>query len=166
MVCHADCRTRLQRLRKPALIRALAATATLLVAAFAGEAATARECPDWLDDGAMKATAAPYTCTCGSKLARHAVYGVFRYHPASHLCTAARHDGRIGLRGGTITIYFGPGCAYYREAWRNGVQSRRKGASRASFAFVRRLPPCSPKPLPRPGRKAKNPPRDPTEPDD
>jgi hypothetical protein len=108
--------------------------------------ATEPACPGWLNDKRLSPAAPPYTCRCAPGIERHSAYGVFRYHSGSHLCTAARHDGRIGLRGGTITVYFGHGCAFYREAWRNNVQSRRKGASRVSFAFARPLPPCSPRP--------------------
>lgn len=128
--------------------------------------AAARTCPDWLDARSLTAAAAPYRCTCAAGLNRHSAYGVYRYHPDSHVCTAARHDGRIGLRGGTVTLYFGPGCAYYREAWRNSVQSRRKGASRVSFAFARPLPPCSPPPKEPPKRPAPEKERDAAEPDD
>ncbi len=115
--------------------------------------AAAPACPNWLDEERLSSAAAPFTCRCAPGIERHSAYGVFRYHSGSHLCTAARHDGRIGLRGGVITLYFGPGCAFYREAWRNSVQSRRKATSRISFAFTRPLPPCSPKPKQRPKRK-------------
>lgn len=137
-----------------------------LAALLASSPASARDCPDWVAARSLTAQSAALTCTCPAGLNRHSAYGVFRYHTDSHLCTAARHDGRIGLRGGRITIYFGPGCAFYREAWRNSVQSRRKGASRVSFAFARPLPPCSPKPPPRRKRTKREEEPDVTEPDD
>lgn len=118
----------------------------------AGQGATPA-CPDWLDPARVKASSAPLTCACDDRLRRHSAYGVFRYSILSHVCTAARHDGRIGLRGGTVTLYFGPGCRFYREAWRNSVQSRKRGASAVSFAFRRPLPPCTPKPKPRPRQR-------------
>lgn len=102
-------------------------------------------CPDWLEARAMKAGSS-YTCRCPAGIQRHGVYGVFRYAPQSHICTAARHDGRVGLRGGVVTLHFGPGCEHFRQAWRNNVQSRSSTAQPASFAFVRPLPPCTPKP--------------------
>ena len=152
--------------RKRDVTRTFLASVIVLASVSAVPAASARTCPDWLDARTLTAKTAPYSCTCAAGLNRHSAYGVYRYHPDSHICTAARHDGRIGLRGGPVTVYFGPGCSYYREAGRNSIQSRRKGASRVSFAFAHPLPPCSPPPQPQPKRREQEEKRDATEPGD
>ena len=78
----------------------------------------------------------PFTCRCtASATLAGSVWGTDAYTDDSALCAAARHAGRIGPDGGTITVVRGEGRPIYVGSSRGGVASHDYGAYPASIAF-------------------------------
>ncbi len=79
----------------------------------------------------------PITCHCTiHSLFSPAIYGTGVYTSDSGVCPAARHAGKVGRRGGTVTFRFLAGRSRYVGSKANGIRSRSYNRKwRASFAF-------------------------------
>lgn len=79
---------------------------------------------------------AQYTCSCdASSASGGAIWGTTYYTDDSSLCYAARHAGRIGAGGGTITYVIYPGLSSYAATTQNGITSYSWGSWGGSYYF-------------------------------
>lgn len=92
------------------------------------------ECPA---SGSPLATAGvTLTCRCNADAASAgSVWGTGSYTTDSSVCRAALHAGRIGLRGGIVSVHAAGGRESYRGTEANGVGSSEWGSYPTSFEF-------------------------------
>jgi hypothetical protein len=76
------------------------------------------------------------TCHCTPRATQiGGLWGTGVYTGDSGICKAARHNGSVGPRGGTITVVRMPGASSYTGSTRNGVESSDWGSYSVSFGF-------------------------------
>lgn len=95
--------------------------------------ADAPQCPLRAPSGLTPA--APVSCYCPANRDIEPVFGTVIYRGDSDLCSAARHDGRIGPYGGSITVYRAPEQETFSGISQNGIQSQGGGGHRVAFTF-------------------------------
>lgn len=77
-----------------------------------------------------------FTCPAGTADDFYSIWGTGIYTDDSSICTAAVHDGRITLDGGSATAEIREGLASYEPSTANGVTSDAWDAWGSSFVFL------------------------------
>lgn len=117
-----------------------------------GMAATeAPRCPDnFLGYGSLD-VGQNLTCSCSPDQIAGTVWGTDRYTADSSVCTAARHAGRIGAKGGNVTVFREGNCPGVAGSTRRGITTLKWGPYDTTFAFEHPAPPCLPEVVETPG---------------
>ena len=77
----------------------------------------------------------PLSCYCPADRDVRTVFGTSVYRGDSDLCSAARHDGRIGPYGGSVNVYDAPAQETFAGRPQNGVVSQGGGGNANAFTF-------------------------------
>ncbi len=103
-------------------------------------------CPVAFDMAGEVPPGASRSCVCMPPISTGTVFGSGRYGPASWICAAAFHAGKIQSPGDPVTFFRAPDCPRLWGSEANGVVSVNWGAPTATFAFDATPPPCPPPP--------------------
>ncbi len=77
-----------------------------------------------------------FDCRCTGNFGSRTVWGTGPYTDDSHVCTAARHAGLIGVEGTVVRVTAVPGQARYESSTANGVTTLTYGAWPGSFTVT------------------------------
>lgn len=125
-------------------IRLLAAVLCLLPVTAAAEHLS--PCPVSFEMAGPMAPGESRSCICVQGDVGGTVFGSGRYGPASWLCSAARHAGKVKKPGDAVTFYRQSDCPRLWGSEGNGTVSVNWGAPTATFSFAAAPPPCPPAP--------------------
>jgi hypothetical protein len=101
-------------------------------------------CPDNFMSYGSLGVGKSLTCVCSPEQLTGSVWGTDRYTADSSICSAARHAGAIGAKGGKVTVFREGSCPGLAGSTHNGVTSRDWGAYEQTFAFKHPAPECRP----------------------
>ena len=105
-------------------------------ATYANSAAPDYPATDVCPPNAGTLASASLTCRCPADATTGgSVWGSGPYTADSNICRAARHAGRIGPRGGTVTVRLLSGRSSYGGSTANGVTTSNWGSYGTSYDF-------------------------------